>query len=85
MNGGIMSLNAVDKYARLLAETFGSQLAVAAHQSSSTRLVVNISTGEASAVALLANVGGIPIIIGGLLSSLASGKEYCAKITRDNY
>lgn len=26
-------------------------------------------------IALFANAGGIPIIIGGLLSSLASGKE----------
>ena len=45
-----MSLGTVDEYAHFLAETFGSQLSVAAHQSSSTRLVVNISTGDAQVV-----------------------------------
>lgn len=45
-----MSLGTIDDYARFLAETFGSRLAVAAQQSSSTRLVVDISTGDASAV-----------------------------------
>lgn len=48
-----MSLTTIDEYACFLAETFGSQLAVAAHQSSSTRLVVNISNGDASAVETL--------------------------------
>lgn len=45
-----MSLEIIDEYARFLAETFGSHLAIAAQQSNSTRLVVNIATGDASAV-----------------------------------
>lgn len=45
-----MTLKTIDEYAHFLAETFGSQLAAAVHQSSSTRLVVNITNGDARAV-----------------------------------
>jgi hypothetical protein len=42
------SLQTVSEYARHLAETFGSLLAVAERQTSCTNLIVNTSTGEAS-------------------------------------